>query len=61
MDKATMARAFNEWMRRFTEEPQRFEREYQTVAAYQADKNEGREPSYGEICASYLEELAASL
>jgi len=31
MDKALIARAFNEWMRRYTENPEQFEREWQTV------------------------------
>lgn len=54
-----MAAAFNEWMRRFTEEPERFKREFQTVRDFLADKAAGREPSYGEAYAAYMLELVA--
>ncbi len=61
MDKEKMAKAFNEWMRLFTEEPDRFEHEFQTVVAFHRDQAEGREPSYGAVCAAYLEKLSARL
>lgn len=54
-----MAKAFNEWMRRYTEEPERFEREWQTVGLFLKQRSEGREPDYGEQCAAYLAELMA--
>lgn len=57
MDKAKLAKAFNEWMRRYTDTPEQFDREWQTVAEFLKDKAEGREPSYGETCAAYLERL----
>jgi hypothetical protein len=57
MDKLKVAAAFNEWMRRYIEEPERFLREWQTVERFQAEANGGREPTYGERCAAYLEEL----
>ena len=55
---AEMADAFNEWMRRYTEEPERFEREWQSVERYHADQDGGREPSYGRTCAAFLYKLA---
>lgn len=58
MDKLTMVRAFNEWMRRYTEEPERFEREWQTVNEYLEDCRERVEPSYGRACARYMFEIA---
>lgn len=61
MTNAQMVKAFNEWMRRFIEEPDRFEREFQTVSEYQKDVAEGREPTYGEVCAPYLQKLADEL
>lgn len=52
-----MVKCFNEWMRRFIQEPERFEAEFKTVNRFLADENEGREPSYGETSAAYMEQL----
>ena len=51
-----MARAFNEWMRRYTDEPERFEREFQTVAEFLATPD-GDDPTYGAECAAYLVQI----
>jgi len=59
MTNAQMVKAFNEWMRRFIEEPARFEHEFQTVNQFLKDEAEGREPTYGEVCVPYLQKLAA--
>jgi len=56
----TMAEAFNEWMRRYTEEPAAFEAEFQTVGAYLEEQNKGKEPQYGANCAGYLQKLMDS-
>ncbi len=56
-----MSKAFNEWMRRFTETPEQFEREFQSVGRFLADKNAGKEPSYGESCAEYFTQLLDEL
>lgn len=56
-----LALAFNEWMRRYTDEPERYAREYQEVALYLAEKAAGREPSYGENCAAYLQSILREL
>lgn len=61
MTNAQMVKAFNEWMRRFIEEPDRFEEEFETVNSFQRDLAEGREPTYGEASAAYLEKLAAEV
>lgn len=53
----TIAKAFNEWMRRYTEEPEQFEREWQTVGQYLEQQTEGIEPDYGTSCAAYLLKL----
>ncbi|MGE8129025.1 hypothetical protein ACQKQD_18790 [Methylobacterium sp. NPDC080182] len=58
MTNAQMAKCFNEWMRRFIEEPARFEREFQTVSDFLCDESDGKEPSYGEVSAAYMRELA---
>jgi hypothetical protein len=52
-----MAQAFNEWMRRYIEEPERFAREWQTVEEFKADESAGIEPDYGATCEAYLRGL----
>ncbi len=56
-----VAKAFNEWMRRYTEDPDQFEREFQSVRRFLCERAAAEEPSYGECCAAYLTELMASL
>lgn len=57
-------KVFNEWMRRFIEEPERFSREFQDVTEFLADEATGAEPSYGQACAEYqfrlLDEMNAA-
>jgi len=55
--KRTMAEAFNEWLRLYTESPETFEREFQTVDNYLAEKANGQEPTYGQHAAAFLHEL----
>lgn len=57
MNNAEIARVMNEWMRRFIQEPTRFDREFETVNQFLADQNGGNEPSYGETCAAYMQQL----
>jgi hypothetical protein len=45
-------------MRRFIQEPERFEAEFRTVNQFLADEADGREPTYGETSAAYMEQLA---
>jgi len=52
-----MAQAFNEWMRRYIETPENFQREFKAVQAFVREKAEGKEPTYGESCAAYMEQL----
>jgi hypothetical protein len=61
MTNAQMATCFNEWMRRFIEEPDRFAREFETVNQFLADEQEGKEPTYGETSAAYMVQLAAEV
>lgn len=61
LTQATIAQAFNEWMRRYTEEPEQFEREWQTVGEYIKQQTEGVEPDYGASCAAYLLQLIDGL
>lgn len=46
--------AFNEWMRLFTEDPTKFEHEWQTVDQFLTETMSGREPSYGDASAAFL-------
>lgn len=51
----------NEWMRRYIEEPERYEREWETVTRFLKEEKKGKEPSYGENCNAYLKELRDEL
>lgn len=55
------AAAFNEWMRRYIEEPERFTREMTTVKRFLKQEQQGRVPTYGENCARYLAQLLTEL
>jgi hypothetical protein len=61
MDSKKMAKAFNEWMRRYTEEPQRFEAEFRMVSKFLQEQSAGAQPSYGEECAAYLRQISNDL
>tara|TARA_R110002020_G_scaffold467027_3_gene690171 strand:- start:1301 stop:1492 length:192 start_codon:yes stop_codon:yes gene_type:complete len=61
MTNEQMAKCFNEWMRRFIEEPDRFEREFKTVNEFLTDERSGRQPSYGESSAAYMHQLATEI
>lgn len=52
-----LAALFNVWMLRFTEDPAKYEREYQSVSRFLTERNEGKEPSYGAWCVEYLKRL----
>jgi len=64
MSHGDRVKTFNEWMRRYIDEPDRFSREFQTIQDFLTDENAGREPSYGETCSAYqfklLEEMNAA-
>jgi hypothetical protein len=56
-----IALALNEWMRRYIADPKAFEAEFETVGEFFKAKEEGREPSYGETCAAYMQKLLEEL
>lgn len=58
LTQEVIAFAFNEWMRRYTEEPKEFQREWQTISKFLAEKSAGETPSYGACSAAYLLQLA---
>ena len=47
----------NEWMRRYIEEPKKFNVEFQTIAEFVEQETAGKTPSYGETCTLYMEQL----
>lgn len=55
-----LASAFNEWMRRYTEDPTAFAAEFETVGVFLTQRVEGRTPTYGESCVAYLQSLVPS-
>jgi len=56
--KRTIPQAFDEWMRRYIEEPERFAREFQAVQEFVAQGGiDGRETTYGAECAALLDQL----
>lgn len=57
LTQAELAAALNEWMRRYIEEPERFEREFKTIAQFQEEDGMLIEASYGRDGAAYLLKL----
>ena len=49
--------AFNEWMRRYIEEPEKFSREWQEVHDFLEVQKTGGTPSYGNTCEAFLTRL----
>lgn len=59
LSMTTVARLHNEWMRRYIEEPETFQREFEAVLSFITDESNGVEPSHGEECVAYLKLLAS--
>jgi hypothetical protein len=57
MTQKQAARALNEWMQRYIDDPMAFQAQFQTVTEYLREKNDGKEPSYGEWGAEYMVRL----
>ena len=53
------AEAFNEWMRRYIDEPERYRREMSEIKEFLASEADGKTPDYGERCSAYLESIEA--
>lgn len=60
-DRKKLGAAFNEWLRRYTENPEKFAREFQTVAEFQKQTAAGVEPDYGQSSIDYLTKLVVEL
>ena len=50
----TRAEAFDEWMRRFIDNPAGYEREFETVQRFLEQEAGGKPTTYGAACAAYL-------
>lgn len=61
MDKDKIAAIMNEWMRRYTDEPDKFAGDFETVKEFLAEVAAGQEPTYGAVCAAYMESIARDL
>lgn len=59
MEKNDRVYAFNEWMRRYTEEPAAFEAQFQSVVRFLRERDAGQEPTYGVAADAYMEQLVA--
>jgi hypothetical protein len=57
VDSKRLASLFNEWQRRYIEEPHSFEVDFKTIIEFLKDESDGVEPSYGQSCAAYLAKL----
>ena len=60
MEKTDRVWAFNEWMRLYIEEPEKFEAEFRVVQLFLAEESITGEPSYGAVCDAFLESLVAA-
>jgi len=53
----TLAEAFNEWMRRYIEDPDGFEREWVTIRRHEDQTANEKDISYGADCVAMLKEI----
>jgi len=65
MTELDMEAAFNEWMHRYSEHPDSFEREWVCVQKFLAERAGAGIPRYGQLmnsksCVAYLKKLAVS-
>lgn len=54
------AKAFNKWMDDFVNDPDKFESTTSTALRHLRERNDGQDPSYGEVCATVLAEYLAA-
>lgn len=60
-DDPLVAAAFNEWLRRYIENPAAFEAEFNAISVFRAECGSNRPPSYGQVCSVYLERILVEL
>ena len=56
-----MVRVFNLWMQRYIEDPKKFYVQFQAVTEFLHESANGKEPTYGEKCVAYMEQLQKEL
>jgi len=61
MSQARLAVLFNEWMKRYINNPEGFRREFQDVQQFMEQTVGGAVPTYGEEAAAYLAKLNAEV
>lgn len=57
MDRERIIAGLNYWMDDYIDRPQEYTADFETVMKHLQERNEGREPSYGEIGLALMEEL----
>lgn len=57
MNDDTLELCFNEWLRRYTNDPAAFEAEFATVERFKRENDSGISPSYGAVCVAYLHKI----
>lgn len=57
MAKMTMAQAFDEWMRRYKENPEKFGNDMSAAAAHSRKPRDAEASDYGNECAAFLRKL----
>jgi hypothetical protein len=61
LNKQNVVRVINEWLRRFIEHPEQYQREFEEVTKFLAETARGETPTYGDECAAYMQHLADEL
>ena len=61
MKKEVLVLVLNEWMRRYIDEPEVFETEFDTVRDFLKQDCAGEEPTYGVVGAEYMVKIAEDL
>ena len=54
MSKEDMVVAFNNWMQDYIDDPERFEKTSSSAIRFLKEKLNGKDPSYGEVCAELM-------
>lgn len=57
MNSEVAAKAFNAWMQNYINEPEKYDSQWEVIKDFLAARSQGKEPTYGEICAVYFAEL----
>lgn len=61
MTEKEMTACFNEWMRQYTEDPEKFEATFRTVMEFLENTKGSKEPTYGQSCTAFMKKLRHNL